>query len=88
MSSSFTVTQSSNGMPSEAQVGVLHPAEAFDQKPSTLAVTHLHVIVDGDQDEEVSVLSPWAGASSEASASSGIPSTVTQHRQQSSDAVL
>ena len=88
MNSSFTVTQSSNGIPSEVQIGVLHPAEAFDQRPSSLPVTHLHVIVDEDQDEEVSVLSPWAGASSEASASSSIPSAMTQHRQQSSDAVL
>ena len=31
MNSSFTVTQSSNGIPSEVQIGVLHPAEAFDE---------------------------------------------------------
>ena len=66
---------------SETEVGVLHPAEAFEQKSGGPPVTHFHVIVDGDKDKEVTLLSPWAGASSEAAASSGIPSAETQHRQ-------
>ena len=81
MNRSFTVVDSSNGAPAEAEVGVLHPAEAFEQKPSAPPVIHVHVIVDGDRDEEVTVLSPGAGASSEAPASSGIPSAETQHHQ-------
>lgn len=62
-------------------IGLANPVEAFEQKPSASPVTHTHVIVDGERDEEVTVLSAAAGASSEAPASSGIPSAMTQHNQ-------
>ena len=59
---------------SETEVGLLHPADAVEQEPGEPPVTHLHVIMDGDRDEEVTLLSPWAGASSEGAASGGVPS--------------
>jgi|GEM_PF-903794 len=80
MNRSSTVAESSNA-PAEAQVGVLHPAEAYEQEPNAPPVTRLHDIVDGDRDEEVTILSSWAGASSEDPASGGIPSAETQHHQ-------
>ncbi len=80
MKKSVIVAESSSA-PAEAQVGVLHPAEAYEQEPSAPPVTRLHDIVDGDRDEEVTTLSPWAGAGSEAPASGGIPSAETQHHQ-------
>jgi len=65
----------------EAEVGVLHPAEAYEQEPSAPPVTRLRDIADGDRDEEVTVLSPWAGASSEDPASGGVPSAEAQQSQ-------
>ncbi len=70
-----------DGALTESEVGLMHPAEAFVQDAGDDPVTHVHVIVDGDRDEEAVTLSPWAGASSEATASSGIPSALTQHHQ-------
>ena len=75
------IAAESSSAPAEVQIGVLHPVEAYEQEPSTPPVTRLRDIVDGDRDEEVTVLSPWAGASSEAPASGGIPSAETQHHQ-------
>lgn len=66
---------------SEAEIGVLHPAEAYEQKPSAPPVTRLRDIVDGDRDEEVTTLSLWAGASSEDPASSGIPRAEARQSQ-------
>lgn len=73
--------QSDSDILHDGNVGLANPAEAFEQTPSAAPVTHTHVIVDGERDEEVTTVSPTAGASSEAPASSGIPSAMTQHNQ-------
>lgn len=81
MKDSLIVVDSHNDISSTTEVGVCYPAEAFEQKSSAASVSHVHVITDGDRDEEAFTLSPTAGASSEAPASSGIPSAMTQHHQ-------
>ncbi|MBV9850661.1 MAG: hypothetical protein JO250_13390 [Armatimonadetes bacterium] len=44
------------------------------------SVTGAHLHADGGKEKETVTLSPHAGASSDAPASSGIPSAMTQHR--------
>ena len=57
------------------------PENVFEQTTSGESVTRKHLIVEGgsSREKEANSLSPHAGASSEAPASSGIPSAVTQH---------
>lgn len=67
----------------EDQVG-LTEANAFEQKTSGVSVTGKHLYVDGGDgadEKEVTRLSHSTGASSEAPASSGIPSAETQAKQ-------
>ncbi len=81
MNKPFIMTDNRSDPQAETEVGVLYPAEVYEQEPSAPPVTRLHDIVDGDRNEEVTVLSRWAGASSEDPAGSGVPSAETQHRQ-------
>lgn len=67
--------------PISVGVGVGDPEHAFEQKSGMDSVSHVLLVVDGDRDEEAFTLSAWAGASSEASASSGVPSAVMQHHK-------
>ncbi len=62
----------------EEEVVVVHPDSAFEEKTDGTRVTGQRVIVDGDLDKEITERDPVAGASSEAPASSGIPSAVRQ----------
>lgn len=67
----------------EEQVGLTDP-EAFEQTTSGTSVTGKHLYADGGDgadEKEVTIRSHSAGASSEAPASSGIPSAETQAKQ-------
>ena len=57
------------------------PENSFEQTTSGESVTGKHLIADAGspREKEANSQSPHAGASSEAPASSGIPSAVTQH---------
>jgi hypothetical protein len=60
------------------QIILTEHEDAVIQDSHGRVVTHQRVIIDGDRDKEVVLLSPTAGASSEAPANSGIPSAVIQ----------
>jgi hypothetical protein len=60
------------------QVGLVNAEDGFEELTDGDCVTAQHVFVDGDSDKEVVILDPMSGASSNAPASSGIPSAVTQ----------
>lgn len=64
----------------EEHIG-LTQADAFEQTPSGESVTGKHLFADGGdgKEKEATVRSHQAGASSDAPASSGIPSAETQH---------
>jgi hypothetical protein len=67
----------------EDEVG-LTEANAFEQTTSGESVTGKHLYIDGGDgtdEKEVTTRSHSAGASSEAPASSGIPSAETQAKQ-------
>ncbi len=66
--------------PIEQHVGLTEP-DAFEQTTSGESVTTKHLYADGGhgQEKEATTRSAHAGASSEAPASSGIPSAKTQH---------
>lgn len=64
----------------DQHVGLTDP-EAYEQTTTGESVTGKHLFVDGSdgKEKEVTITSAHAGASSEASAASGIPSAVKQH---------
>ncbi len=64
----------------EDHVGVTQP-DAFEQTTSGESVTGKHLLADGGdgKEKEATTRSHHAGASSEASANSGIPSAEKQH---------
>ncbi|MEO7715734.1 MAG: hypothetical protein ABIY70_06015 [Capsulimonas sp.] len=62
----------------DQQIGTVNPEKAFVQSTSGKSVTGQSVVTDQGMDKEVVTLHPTAGASSEAPASSGIPSAKAQ----------
>ena len=62
----------------DQQIGTVDPEKAFVQTTSGTSVTGASVVTDQGVDKEVVTLHPTAGASSEAPASSGIPSARNQ----------
>jgi hypothetical protein len=64
----------------EEHIGLTDP-DAFELTTSGETVTTRHLFADGGdgKEKEATVLSEFAGASSDAPASSGIPSAVKQH---------
>jgi hypothetical protein len=64
----------------EEQILVTDPEHAFIDQTSGESVTGQNVVIDGSVEKEAVILSSWAGASSSASAASGVPSAQTQNR--------
>lgn len=64
----------------EQHIGLTDP-DAFEQTTDGETVTGKHLFADGGdgKEKEATVRSEFAGASSDAPASSGIPSAVKQH---------
>ncbi|BDI31442.1 hypothetical protein CCAX7_34930 [Capsulimonas corticalis] len=62
----------------DQQIGTVDPENAFVQTTAGASVTGQSVVTDHGVDKEVVSLHPVAGASSEAPASSGIPSARNQ----------
>ncbi len=75
-----TQTMEDNQDKIEDHIGLTH-SDAFEQTTTGASVTAKHLFVDGrdGKEKEANLLSPQAGASSEAPASSGIPSAEKQH---------
>ncbi len=67
----------------EQHIGLTDP-DAFEQTTDGETVTGKHLFADGGdgQEKEATIRSDHAGASSDAPASSGIPSAVKQHKVQ------
>ena len=73
-----TETAGTTENPIEQHIGLTH-SDSFEMDTPDLSETGTTLYADGGEQKEATLRSPQAGASSEAPASSGIPSAEKQH---------